>query len=134
MDFANHAEEEILNAIFRGTTFPVLANMYISLHTADPGETGASEVTAGDYARITVASTVGNWSDPSAGTQGETDNLNDILFAVATSNWGTITHMGIWDAISAGNIWFKGALTASKVVNNGDQFKFSAGDLNIQLD
>ncbi len=134
MSFANFLEESLLNQIFRAGTPISLANVFISLHTGAVGEAGANEVTAGDYARISVAAVVGQWTDPSAGTQGETDNVNDILFAVATSAWGTITDVGLFDALTVGNFLMGGVLTASKVIGNGDQLKFAVGDLNIQLD
>jgi hypothetical protein len=53
---------------------------------------------------------------------------------VPTANWGTVTHFGIFDALTAGNLLFWAALTASKVVNSGDAApKFLAGALTITL-
>ncbi len=133
MSMANYLEEALLNNLFRNTNFAPPANVYISLHTADPGETGANEVSGGSYARVAV-STTGGWTDPSAGTQGEVDNVADITFPTATASWGTVTHCGIYDAATVGNLLWSGALTASKTVDNGDTFKFNAGDFNVQLD
>ncbi len=52
----------------------------------------------------------------------------------ATADWGTITHFGIFDASSGGNLLFHGALTESRTVNSGGQAKFLATELQIGLD
>lgn len=125
-------EQAILNHFFRNTDIGAPpSNVYIGLFTAAPSDSGGgTEVSGGSYARATVATT-SQWSAP--GAAGLTDNINDIVFATATANWGTITHVAIFDAITAGNLLFHGALAASKVVNSGDVFKFLAGALDITL-
>ena len=133
MDFSNYMEEQILGAIFRGTTFPVIGTQFISLHTADPGETGTSEVTAGDYARIAVVSTTAQWTDPATAPQGEVENINDIVFAAATSTWGTITHIGLFSAITAGNFHFKGTLAVPILIDSGKTFKINSTDLTVEV-
>lgn len=57
MSISNYAELALLNAVFNATAFGLVGDPYVSLHTADPGETGASEVAggAGPYARQQVA-------------------------------------------------------------------------------
>jgi len=72
-----------------------------------------------------------NWPAASGGSK---SNANVIDFGTATANWGTITHVAIADAVSAGNGLFYGALTASKTVNNGDGFKFLATKLVVAFD
>ena len=130
--FSDYLEQAILNHIFRNTAiFTPPANVYLALFTAAPSDSGGgTEVTGGSYARKAV-STTGQWSAPGVG--GLTDNINAQAFVTATANWGTITHFGIFDAASAGNLLFHGALTASKVVNSGDTIQFAAGDLDITL-
>ena len=130
--FSDFLEAAILNHFFRNTDIGAPpANVYIGLYTsATDDASGGTEVTGGSYARATV-STTSQWSAPGAG--GLTDNINDIVFATATANWGTITHVAIADAITGGNRLFHGALAASKVVNSGDIFKFLAGALDITL-
>ena len=71
-----------------------------------------------------------NWNAPGVG--GLIDNVAEIAFTTATAGWGTVTDVAIVDTASgAGNILYYGALTASKVVNSGDTFKFNAGDLDV---
>ena len=56
-----------------------------------------------------------------------------VEFATATGSWGTVTHVGVFDASSSGNLMAFAALTASKAVSSGDVFRFDAGDLDITL-
>ena len=130
--FSDYLEQAILNHIFRNTAiFTPPANVYLALFTAAPSDSGGgTEVTGGSYARKAV-STTGQWSAPGVG--GLTDNINAQAFVTATASWGTVTHVGIFDAATAGNLLFHGALTVSKTVGSGDTFQFSAGDLDITL-
>lgn len=133
--FSNYLEDKILAWAFEGTAWSTAAptTLYVSLHTADSGETGGSEVTGGNYARIGVAATTG-WTTTTAGTASST-NAADIVFpASGTVTWsGTVTHVGIWDAVTGGNLLFAGAISPSKVVSSGDVFKFLAGQLTVSV-
>lgn len=105
-------------------------HIYVSLHTASPGTTGASEVTGGSYARVQNDPGDARWTDEVA--VGTTKNVGDLTFPSPTANWGSITHAGIWDAASGGNFLGKAALVVAKTVNNGDApFKFLAGNLTF---
>ena len=76
---------------------------YISLHTADPGTTGASEVTGGSYARVAAT-----WNAPSGGSVTNSNALSINLPASTTA-----AYFGIWSAITVGNYYIGGALTPS---------------------
>lgn len=131
--FSDYLEAAIINSVLRNTAFPAEpANVYISLHTSATTDAGGgTEVTGNAYARKAV-STTGQFAAPGVG--GSTSNSNEIAFAAASGgNWGTVTHFGIWDAVTSGNLLFHGALTASKTVNDGDIFRFAAGALVITL-
>lgn len=133
---SNYTENNLLAFIFRGVAFPAPGTIAVGLYTTLPGEdaTGGVEVSGGSYARQTVARGTTEWKDPSAATQGETNNVNAINFPVATANWGTVLGVGVFDATSGGNLLYFGALAANKVVNSGDQFKFNAADLKVTED
>lgn len=125
-------------------TIPALDQVYVALYTANPSDTGGgTEVTGGSYARVAVASTLANWAGTqssasttaSTGTGGTTSNNNSITFPAPTANWGVVTGMAIYDALTGGNELWWAALTASKTVNNGDAAPvFSAAALSVQLD
>lgn len=136
---SNYLEDALLNHIFRTATFSKPSLVAVALTTATPTDThtGATmtEVTnAFGYARVNLGAPVdGDWTLVS-GTG--IDNAADITFPTASGgNWGTITAVTLLDNTThgAGNILFWGALTTPKTVNDGDTFKFSTGDLDIQL-
>ena len=121
---SNYIENKVLDAILRHTTtgggFPT-ANPYVSLHTADPGETGASEVSGGSYARQQAAF--------DAAVSGASTNSSNIDFAAMPV--ATVTHIGIWDALSGGNFLYHGALASSKTTTSGQTARIAAGELDI---
>lgn len=127
---SNYLEDAWLKTL-KGTAFSVTSgNIHVALYTATPGETGGgTEVSGGSYARQSV--TAANWSAVSAGEPSTIDNAANIQFPTATADWGTITSGGVLDALTSGNLLYFGALTQSKVVNNGDTFKFNTGDLDL---
>ena len=133
----NYTENNLLNFLFRGVSFPVPGGIFVGLFTTAPtGDDGSGgvEVTGGSYARVSVARGTSEWKDPSTAVQGMTENVNAIQFIAATAGWGTVVAVGIWDASSSGNLLYFGNLAASKVVNSGEVFKFNAGDLEISED
>jgi hypothetical protein len=123
MSISNYAEAQILDALFNNDTFAV-ATPYVSLHTADPGETGASETSGGSYIRKLASFGAASGGAISSDAELEWLDMPDV----------TITHVGIWDAESAGNFLWGGALVASKDLNAGDTFTIPSGDLDITLD
>lgn len=143
MSATNTTEDNILKLIFNATNWTSLAdntasspatNLYISLHTADPGETGSqttSEATYTSYARVAVARTSGGWtvSNPTV------SNAAAVNFASCTGGSNTITHFGIGLLVSgAGTLLFSGALTASLAVSNGITPSFAIGQLSVTAD
>jgi pSer/pThr/pTyr-binding forkhead associated (FHA) protein len=98
---------------------------YIGLHTADPTDAGTgAEISGNGYIRKSVA----------FGISGDTaSNSATVTFDAATGNWGTITHIGVWDSETGGNLLFHGAVTTSKTIDQGDTFQISSGNLDITL-
>lgn len=121
-------ENLIIDHLFRTRTWAKPTALYCALFTAAPSDTGGgTEVTGGSYARVNLAPLDTNWvatqggtSGNSSGAGGVTSNAVAITFPAPTANWGTVTHFGIFDASTAGNLWLWDALTASRTVLNGD--------------
>lgn len=133
---SNYLENIVLQYIFNNGTFVAPAT-YVSLYTSDPTDADSgTEVSGGSYARVQVNVNGGSsptWNNAVVDGVGYlVDNADVITFPTATADWGTVTHFGIHDAASAGNLLYHGALTASQAVNNGSVFSFAAGDLNIR--
>ena len=99
---------------------------YLGLHTGSPADddSGANEVSGGSYARQSVAFSV---------TDDTASNSATITFPAATASWGTISHISVYDASTAGNLLFHGAVTTSKTIESGDTFQVSSGNLTITL-
>lgn len=130
-EMSDYLEQQIIDHLFRTATFAKPAAIFMALFTVDPTDSGGgTEVTGGAYAREEVVQLDANWNAP--GTTGLTDNVNDIVFTTASgADWGTVTGMAIFDAVTGGNMLMWSALSANKVVNDGDTFKFSVGDLDV---
>lgn len=132
---SDYLETKLVDLIFQATAFSTLSNIYVSLHTSATTDAGGgTEVSGGSYARVPV-STSGGWTATyTNGTAKATNNASNISFPTATGSWGTVTHFGLWDASSGGNLLFHGALAASKTVASGDVIRFLANQLIINLD
>jgi len=118
--------------------------VFVGLLTAAPSDTGGgTEVTGGSYARQSVTSALANWAGTqsagsttaSTGTGGTTSNNGTITFPAPTANWGVVTHFGVYDAVTTGNLLWWAALTVNKTINNGDAApSFAAAALTFQID
>jgi hypothetical protein len=109
-------------------------SFYISLHTASPGETGTqttSEATYGSYARVAVARSGAGWTV----SGNNASNTAAITFPAASSGSNDITHFGIGsDSSGAGNLFFYGALGATRTISSGITPSFAIGELDVNLD
>jgi hypothetical protein len=56
-----------------------------------------------------------------------------VTFTAAGSNWGTVSHIGVYDASTAGNLLFHGSVTTAKQIDSGDTFTISTSNLSIVL-
>lgn len=112
-------------------------NLYISLHTADPTETGdqtTNEATYTSYARVAVARSTAGWTSALADPATVTNDAL-ITFPTATGGSDTITYFGIGtDASGAGTLLFSGALDASLAVSNGITPEFAISALTVTAD
>jgi hypothetical protein len=129
------AESLALNFLLNTQTATRPTSWYIALHTGDPGEAGTSSEVSNSNAYARTAVTFDAASQPSSGFT-FCDNSATVTFPTANGgNWGTITHISIKtsDTYGSGDTLFKGQLTASKVVNDGDTFQIQAGQLVISL-
>jgi hypothetical protein len=136
-------ENDFLKLIFNATAIANIADnaatspltdLYVSLHTADPGETGdqsANEATYTGYARVAVARTSGGWTVAANAV----DNTAAITFGECTGGTNTLTHFAVGVASSGTTkILYKGALTASLNVSAGIIPQFAIGALDITED
>jgi len=126
MSLSNTFETDVLEWLFTDTSVTRPTAWYIGLFTTDPTDAGTgTEVSGGSYVR--EAATFSVTGDAATTTAA-------VEWPVATADWGTITHIGVYDASTAGNLIAYAALTASKTINTDDVFRIPAGDLDITID
>ena len=129
MAMSNYLEEKILNAALRGQSFPAIAQIYVGLFTTDPGEDGltGTEVSGGGYARkaaVFLAPVQVNGNAVSS-------NELEIDFGVAMAVWGTITHLALFDALTAGNMLYHAPMASAKLIEDGDSLRLAPGKLSV---
>ena len=125
-EMSNYLENALINATLRATTFTSPSVVYVGLYTADPTDAGSgTEVSGGSYARQSV--TFG------APSNGVSTNSAAVEFPQCTSTWGTVSHIGILDASTSGNLYYHTALDSSKLIETGDVFKIAIGNLSVTL-
>ena len=127
--FTDYLEDKVLDHVFGGTSYTAPGTLYVGLFTAAPSDTGGgTEVSGGSYARKSMPDMTISGTSPTTATNGAA-----VEFVTATGSWGTVTHVGIFDALSSGNLLCWAALSASKVVASGDVIRFDQGDLDVTL-
>jgi len=133
--FSDYLEQALLNATLRATAYTSPTKVYLSLHTEDPTDDGSKgEVSTVDtgYARQEIA-----FSAPTSdGTGYKCVNSADVTFPDPTGNWGTITHLALWDADTAGYCLYTLPDTNNPHKSYGinDVCVIRAGSISVKLD
>ena len=125
---SNYLESSIANWL-RGTTFPTApAAIFVGLFNGDPTDAGSggTEVTTTIRVAGRVAVTLGAPSD------GVMTNSAEVSFGTAAGA-ATVTHYGIFDAASSGNLLVHGAVGTSRTYAIGDTCRFAAGALSVTV-
>jgi hypothetical protein len=113
---SDYLENILIDHLFRTRTFAKPAGLYLALFTANWN------------------ATQGGTSGNSSGTAGATANAVAITFPAPTGNWGTVTHFGIFDAASGGNLLIWDALVAARTILSGDPAaSFAPGALQVTV-
>ena len=124
MSIASFLEDKILDLVFNGTSYAGQATVHTKLHTGDPGEEGTANPAANSTRQAT---TFGAASGGAISNDAQVEWVN-------VPNAETYSHISLWDAASAGNCLWSGALTQAKTVAVGDTFRIPIGDLDVSLD
>jgi len=148
MSKSNTWESDLLTLVFNNTAAALIGDetglpgsatagvLYVSLHTADPGETGnqtTSEANYTGYARVSVARTSGGWTIGTSPIQ--VSNAATITFGQCTAGTNTITHIGVGTSSSGtGKLLYSGALASSLAVSANITPSFAAGAIVITED
>jgi len=122
---SDYLEGKILDHVLSTTSYTMPTGVYVGLSTGSFGDDNSgTELSGNGYARQGDVA-----FDAASG--GVADNTSNIEFPAATGSWGTVSHWGIFDANSSGNLLIHGALSSSKTISTGDILRISAGDLDV---
>ena len=126
-EMSDYLENALINGTLRNTQYTVPATVYLALYSADPTDAGTgTEIAQGNYARQSVA-----FDAPSNGV---TQNTADVSFPVASADYtGDVTHVGVLDALTVGNLLYHSPLDTARTIITGNQFVVSAGQLTVTL-
>ena len=136
---SDYLEAKYLDLVYNGVPFTPPASVYIALYTTNPtdADTG-TEVSGASYARAQVRHNGAGAPEfglaVADGVGRMVTNSQDIEFAAATAAWGTVTHFGMKDAATGGNLLHHGALDQPQTVNSGGIFRIAAGALKLRLE
>lgn len=134
-----YLQKKLLDHFINSASYTAPTTLYVSLHTASPGEAGShsNEIGSGvGYSRQTLTGNIGT-TDLSTGIASSTTT---ITFGPATSDWGTVNYIGIEEAPSGGspdlsnNMLMFGAPTTAKTIVNGQSFTIAIGQISLQFD
>ena len=115
------------------------ASYWVALSTTTPNSDGSNftEPAGGlGYTRQQYDNISGNFTTASLGTgpnQQVVRNVNAVAFDQASGSWGTITHWGLYDAASGGNVVDFGPLTTARNVQAGEQWSFAQNEMQFRL-
>jgi hypothetical protein len=123
-NLSTYLQNALLNAVLRNTTYTSPGTVWVALYTSNPtaGDTG-TEVSGGTYARASIT-----FNAPSGGAVTNTADVNITGMPAVT-----VTHIGIRNASTGGNLLFFGAVGAPKTTNVNDTYTIRAGDLTLAL-
>jgi len=124
-NLSDYLENKLLDHFLGTATYTKPTTVYIALYTVAPSDAGGgTQVTGGSYARQTATF--------SAAASGTTSNTANIDFAGMPA--ATTVAIGVFDALTSGNLLLWGTLTANKTTDAGDTLRIATGDLDISID
>ena len=126
-ELSNYLENKLLDHVLRNVSYTSPTTVYVGLYTSDPSDDNSgTEVSGGSYARQILSVTTASG--------GIVTSSADVTFPQATGSWGTVSHIGLLDSLTSGNLLMHTPLTTSRLIESGDILKISTGNLTAQLD
>lgn len=125
--FSIYLANNLINETLRNINYVPVATHYLALFTTNPtpNNTGI-EVSGGSYVRKPITFI--------APTNGVTSNSATVTFPAATAPWGTVTHFGIYDALTTGNLLYYHALDITRSILAGDSLSVPIGNISVTLE
>jgi hypothetical protein len=125
MAFTSYTDNALLGHLLGSTTYTKPSALYVALFIGDPASGGTEISTSGSaYARQSAAFTI---------SSGIATNTAAVEWPVATSAWGAITWVAIYDAVTGGNQLVTAQLTSAKTIGSGDVLRIPTSQLSVTL-
>lgn len=125
MPFSSYADNKLIDHLLGANTYTKPASKYVALYVGDPAGSGTEISTSGSaYARQSAAFTI---------TGGVATNTAALEWSAATSSWGTVNYIAIYDASTGGNMLVSSALTTAKTIAVGDVLRIPISNLSVTL-
>ena len=121
---SNYLENKVIDHFLGTSSTSAPSNVFMALFTSNPTDANSgTEVSGNGYSRQAITF--------NAASSGSATNSSAETFTASGGNFGTITHFGIFDASTSGNLLYHGALTDDKVIEDGDSLVVAAGAITI---
>ena len=132
MAITYYSSNRLLDKNFGGTAYSEPATYYFGLSTTtiQIDGTGATEPSSGSYARVALTNNKTNWGTAS---NASLTNSTAVTFAESSASWGTITYVGMWDALTSGNLWWFDVLTPARAVATTTTVLFAIGSITVSM-
>jgi hypothetical protein len=125
MPFSSYVDNKLIDHLLGSATYTKPSALYVALFVGNPASGGTEVTTSGSaYVRQSAAFTISTNS---------ASNTAAIEYPTATSSWGTIDYIAIYDASSAGNQLVSAALSSAKTIASGDVLRIPASNLSVTL-
>ena len=123
---SSYLRNNLLDHSLGTAAYTMPSAVYLAAYVGDPGETGV-EVSTLDTGYARQAVTFAGASAGSAASNAE------VAFPVATANWGTVSHLALFDAQSGGNLLWYGPMATAKTIEVNDQLKVASANFTVSL-
>jgi hypothetical protein len=124
-NLTNYLENKLIDHFLGTASYTMPADVYVALFTVAPSDAGGgTEVTGGSYARQ-----IATFSSASSGATSNDSNIDFTGMPAVTT-----VAIGIFDALTSGNMLLYGTLTTNKTTDAGDTLRIATGDLDISID
>lgn len=132
MSVTYFSSNKVLDYNFGITSYTPPATLYFALSTTSPDISGSSftEPSSGAYARVGLTNNKTNWGTAASGIL---TNSTAVTFAESTASWGTIVAVGMFDALTSGNLLWYDVLSPSRVVASATTVLFAIGSITVQF-
>jgi hypothetical protein len=125
MPFTSYTDNKLIDHLLGSGTYTKPASKYVALYVGDPMGSGTEVSTSGTaYSRQSGSFTVSG---------GTATNSANIEYSAATSTWGSINYIAIFDASTGGNMLVSAALTSAKTIGSGDVLRIPTSQLSVTL-